>query len=98
MARRDLTNAEVERMGRDEPGSAAEYLRLRREELQAEREAELEADDKRLFVEQYVVAGGDPGDAGKEYKRFKAEKAAESARRSDTAAVVQVRRHVSGRL
>jgi hypothetical protein len=32
MARRDLTNEEIEQMGRDNPGSAAEYLCLRRED------------------------------------------------------------------
>ena len=39
MARADLTNTEVERMGREKPGSAAEYLRLRREEIEAEKQA-----------------------------------------------------------
>ena len=33
MARRDLANEEIEAMSLEEPGSAAEYLRLRREEL-----------------------------------------------------------------
>jgi tetratricopeptide (TPR) repeat protein len=46
MARRDLTNAEIEQMGEENPGSAAEYLRLRREELEAERQVEREKEDE----------------------------------------------------
>jgi hypothetical protein len=37
MVRRDLTNEEIKQMGMDNPGSAAEYLQLRREELEAEK-------------------------------------------------------------
>lgn len=50
-------------MGRDNPGSAAEYLRLWREELAAEQEAAREEDDKERFVEQFVAAGGNRADA-----------------------------------
>jgi len=49
MARRDLTNKEIERMGREKPGSAAEYLRLRREEIEAEKQARREAQVFRAF-------------------------------------------------
>ena len=50
MARRDLTNEEIETMGLEEPGSAAEYLRLRREELEAEEHERLELEDEHEFV------------------------------------------------
>jgi hypothetical protein len=82
-------------MGRENPGSAAEYLELRRQELAAEQEAKREEDDRRLFAEQYVAAGGDPVDAGKEWKKFKAEKAAETARQVDGATVEHSRRHIA---
>lgn len=70
MARRELTNMEIEQMAQDNPGSAAEYLRLRREELEAEKQAEREKDDEARFVEQFVAAGGNRADALAERKRL----------------------------
>ena len=61
MARADLTNTEVERMGREKPGSAAEYLRLRREELEAEKQAERARDDYARFERAFVGEGGGEG-------------------------------------
>jgi hypothetical protein len=57
MARPDLTNEQVEEMGREEPGSAARYLEERREELAAEKQAERERDDYRRFEEAFVERG-----------------------------------------
>jgi hypothetical protein len=95
MARRDLNNEEVEQMGRDNPGSAAEYLRLRREELEAEKQARREEDDKERFVEHFVAAGGNRADALAERKKLMNERALEAARRADEAAHMQTRLHAS---
>ena len=95
MVRRDLTNEEIEQMGLDDPGSADEYLRLRREELEAEKQAEREEDDVARFVEEFVAAGGNRADALAERKKLMNERAAEAARRADQDAGEYVRRHVS---
>ena len=96
MARRDLTAREVEAMVEEYgPGSADEYLRLRCEELEAEKQAELERDDEERFVEQFVAAGGNRADALAERKKLRNEHAAEVARRADEDASMSVRRHVS---
>jgi hypothetical protein len=95
VARRDLTNEEIERMGRDNPGSAAEYLNLRREELEAEEQKRREADDKERFVERFVAAGGDRADASAELKRLTNERAAQAARRADEDASGYIRRSIT---
>ena len=95
MAKRDLTNEEVEQMGLDNLGSAAEYLRLRREELEAEKQAEREKDDEERFVEQFVAAGGNRADALAARKALQNEQALEVARRADEAAIQQTRLHAS---
>jgi hypothetical protein len=79
MARPDLTNEEIERMGREKPGSAAEYLRLRREELEAEKQAQRERDDEARFAEEFVAEGGEPEDAKVIWKEVKREQAANAA-------------------
>src|SRR3954469_22597617 len=79
MARRDLTNAEVEQMGRDNPGSAAEYLRLRREEVEAEKEASREREDRAAFEREFVAAGGTATAAREAYRRHRNEEAEKSA-------------------
>jgi hypothetical protein len=95
MARRDLTNEEIEQMGLDNPGSADEYLRLRREELEAEKQAEHEKDDEERWVEQFVAAGGSRADARAARKKVMNEQALEAARHVDEAAVKQTRLHAS---
>lgn len=95
MARRDLTNEEIERMGRDNPGSAAEYLNLRREELEAEDQKRREEDDKERFIERFVAAGGNRADASAELKRLTNERAANSARRAEEDAGEYVRRSIA---
>jgi hypothetical protein len=45
-------------MGRENPGSAAEYLRLRREEIAAEQEKKREQDDKERYITQFLASGG----------------------------------------
>jgi hypothetical protein len=98
MARRDLTNQEIEQMGQDNPGSAAEYLRLRREELEAEKQKMREEDDKERFVEQFIAAGGNRADALAERKKLMNERAADAARRADEAALHTTRHRIAGSL
>jgi hypothetical protein len=95
MARRDLSNAEIEEMGRVDPGSAAEYLRLMREELAEEKQARREEEDKELFVEQFVAAGGNRADALAERKKRMNERALDAARRADEAALHTTQRHIT---
>jgi hypothetical protein len=93
-----LTNAEVEQMGHDEPGSAAEYLRLRREELEIEAQERREAEDEREFAEAFVAAGGERSAAREAYRHKRNEDALAAASRADEDASTSVRRHISGRL
>src|SRR3954468_14715234 len=93
MARRDLTNEEIEQMGRDNPGSAAEYLRLRDEELEAERQAEREANDEAHWVEQFVAAGGDRSAAKAAFKNNRNENALIAAVLAEDASREMVRSH-----
>ncbi len=95
MARRDLTNEEIEQMGLDNPGSADEYLRARRAELEAEKQAERKMDDEERWIEQFVAAGGRRADALTERKKLMNEQALEVARRADENALVQARLHTS---
>lgn len=95
MARRDLTNEEIEQMGLDDPGSADEYLRLRREELAAEEQERREDEDRQQFVERFVAAGGNRAAASAEFKRQTNERAAEVASHADEDASMSVRRHIS---
>ena len=95
MARRDLTNEEIEAMGLEEPGSAAEYLRLRREELEAERRQQLEQENEQEFVEQFVAAGGERNAAKSAYRDSRNENALVAAVLADDAASEHVRRQIS---
>lgn len=95
MARRDLTNEEIDQMSREEPGSAAEYLRLRREELDAEKQAEREKDDYKRFEEAFVEAGGSKGSAKEAYTRRRNEEAEKAALEADRASSDRSRRHVA---
>jgi hypothetical protein len=94
MVRRDLTNKEIEQMGREEPGSAAEYLRLRREELEAEKQKQREENDKARYVAAFVTAGGMKTDAEAAYKAHKNEQAATAAQRADQEAVIASRQRI----
>ncbi len=98
MARRDLTNEEVERMGREEPGSAARYLEERRAELEAEERAGRERDDYRRFEEAFVADGGTKAAAKASYERLRNERAEASARAAEEAAREHVRRGIGERL
>jgi hypothetical protein len=93
MARRDLTNEEIEQLGRDNPGSTTEYLRLRDEELEAERQAEREAEDEARWVEQFVAAGGDRSAAKQVYEDSRNEDAEIAAVLADNASKELVREH-----
>ena len=95
MARRDLTNEDVEQMGLEEPGSAAEYLRLRREELEREKQAEREADDEERWIARFVAAGGDRSDARAARKTAMNEQALEAARSAEASAVEETRIHAA---
>src|SRR4051794_31953499 len=95
MARPELTNAEVEAMGRENPGSAAEYLRLRREELDAEAEAAREREDREAFEREFVAAGGTQGAAREAYRRHKNEEAEKTAVAASESALQMTRRHVA---
>jgi hypothetical protein len=94
MARRDLTNEEVYQMGQDNPGSAAEYLRLRREELAAEKQAEREKEDIARFTETFVNAGGTKTAAKEAYDRCRNENAEGAAREADEAAFLTERSRI----
>jgi hypothetical protein len=98
VARRDLSNAEIERMGREKPGSAAEYLRLRREELAAERQQRREQDDYARFEQEFVRAGGTKSAAREAYTRRRNEAAEKAAVAADEAAVQATRTRIRGRL
>ncbi len=95
MARPDLTNEEIRRMAAEEPGSASEYLRLRREELEAERLAARAEDDRERWIRRYVAAGGSPQSAKGAYQEHLNEQALEAARQAEQAAVVAARQRVS---
>jgi hypothetical protein len=95
MARPDLTNAQVEQMGQEDPGSAAEYLRLRREELAAEAEAAREREDREAFEREFVAAGGTQGAAREAYRRHKNEEAEKAAVAASEDALQITRRHIS---
>jgi hypothetical protein len=94
MARRDLTNEEVYQMGQDNPGSAAEYLRLRREEQAAEKQAAREKEDLTRFTETFVSAGGTKSAAKEAYDRCRNENAERAAREADEAAILYERRRI----
>ena len=98
MARRDLTNEEIEQMGREEPGSAAEYLRLRREEIEAEKQAKRERDDYERYERAFVDAGGTEVGALEAYTRRQNEEAEKAAATADEMAAERSKQHISGRL
>ena len=75
MARRDLTNAEIEAMGQENPGSAAEYLRLRQEELEAERQEANAKRDEEEWTERFIAAGGERSAAKAAYRDSRNENA-----------------------
>jgi hypothetical protein len=95
VARRDLTNEEVEAMGLQEPGSAARYLEARREELEAEERQRLEREDEEEFVEQFVAAGGERSAAKAAYRSGRNENALVAAVLANDVAREQVRRGIS---
>ena len=82
-------------MGLEEPGSAAEYLRLRREELEAEEWERLEREDEEQFVEQFVAAGGERPAAKAAYRSSRNENALVAVVLANDAAREQVRRGIS---
>jgi hypothetical protein len=98
MVRRDLTNKEIEQMGREEPVSAAEYLRLRREELEAEKQKQREEGDKARYIKAFVDAGGNKSDGEAAYRAHKNEQAATAARQADQAAAATSRQRIRSRL
>jgi len=93
-----LTNAEIERMHREEPGSAARYLEERREEIAAEKEAEREKKRDEDWINNFVAEGGDRKTAAAALKAKKNADAAAKADRLDQEAAYQTRRHVTSRL
>jgi hypothetical protein len=72
-------------------GSAAEYLRLRQEEIEAEEEKQREEGDYEKFRHAYVSQGGTPASAREEYEKKVNEKAAKAAREADEAALAYSR-------
>jgi hypothetical protein len=96
MARPDLTNEQVQKMREDNPGSAAEYLRLRREELEAEKQAERAADDEARWIEHFVAAGGERTAAKAAYRKNLTEDATIQAVLAQDAAVQIDRQRISG--
>jgi hypothetical protein len=90
-----LTNAEVEQMGLENPGSAAEYLRLRREEQEAEEQERREVEDEQEFIEQFVAAGGERSAARAAYRDRRNENVLAAAVRADVGASESVRRRIS---
>jgi hypothetical protein len=98
MARRDLSNEEIEEMGRVLPGSAAKYLELRRAELQAEKKEALEKEDRERFIAEFEEAGGTSAGARKAYDRLRDEEAEKAARTTEMAGRESVRSRISGAL
>ena len=97
--RPDLSSREVEQMVEERgPGSAAEYLEARRQELEAEKQAERDKDDEERFVEEFVAAGGNRADALAARKKMNNERALDAARAADEAAGALSRRHISRNL
>lgn len=94
MVRRDLTNREIEQMGREEPGSAAAYLEERRKEIEAERVKAREEGDKARYIESFVAAGGERRAAEEAYTASRNEQAATTARRGDQAAALSTRHRI----
>ena len=95
MVRPDLTTKDVERMGREEPGSATRYLFERREEIAAEEQKRREQDDRKQWIEAFVSAGGNRKDGEAAYKAEQSKRAADSARKQTEAATHAQRRHIS---
>lgn len=93
MARPDLTNEEIEQMGQENPGSAAEYLRLRRSELEDEKQEAREKEDEERFIEQFVAAGGERSAAKAAYRNNRNENALIAAVFAEDASREMVRSH-----
>ena len=94
--RPDLSSTQVEEMvEKYGPGSAAEYLRLRREELEAEKRALRDRDDEERWIARFVAAGGDRADARAARKKLQNEQALAAARRVDEGAVQETRLHAA---
>ena len=77
-----------------EPGSGARYLEERRRELAEaeERRKENDAHDLARFTQDFVKAGGRPGDAEAAWRAERTRKAAGAAARKEDAAAAESRR------
>jgi hypothetical protein len=78
-------------------GSAAEYLRLRREELDAEKQRQREQEDFELFEREFVAAGDTETAAKEAYRRHRNEEAEEACERLDRAQNGHTRMSSNGR-
>ncbi len=81
-------------MGLEEPGSAARYLDEGRAELEAEKQAALEKDDKERFVERFIENGGTRTAAKEAYTRLLNAAAEQAAVEEAEAALAQSRRRI----
>jgi hypothetical protein len=79
-------------------GSAAEYLRLRREELEEEKKQQRERQDEEQWIEAFGVAGGERSEAKKARRVALNEQAALAAALAEEAAIEQVRSRIGGSL
>jgi hypothetical protein len=85
------TNSEVQE---DAQGYLAAQ-QARRENEEAEQAKRRERDDQDRFVEEFVAEGGERADAVKVWREIRNERAGEAARRTEEAARVNTRRHIS---
>ncbi len=74
------------------------YQQRVRDAREARKNAKREEQDRQLFEQQFVAAGGSKADAEKEWKQYRNETAAQAARRADQLAAEQTRTRTRARL
>jgi hypothetical protein len=94
MARRDLTNKEIEEWALREPGAPAQYLKERQEEIEAEKQAERDKAQQERFVQAFVNGGGTATAAKEAWKVKQNQHALEVAEAADQAALVASRSRI----
>jgi hypothetical protein len=74
-----------------DPEGFKEARRKEREQREAESKKQREQDELERFKRQFVAAGGDASDAEAEFKRTRNERATQSARAKEEAALREMR-------
>jgi hypothetical protein len=91
----DLTAHDVQRMSERDPGSAAKYLKERRQQIEALKEREREEDDRRRFEQHFVAAGGTKEGAKEALIRKRNEEAEKAVVAANEAALQSARDRVN---